>query len=136
LNIYRLKKVVDKEFCSKPFAFVLLPKDKYERSYLITANSEKEMNNWITEIVKVGLEANSRCFSLTEEESREYLNRNQKQSQDRSNMELSKTRSVSSLPQNKPKRKRQILLSNQREEVMKKPLAEKQPDIMEKKRES
>jgi hypothetical protein len=85
LNHYRVKKVTNKDFCPRPNAFVLLPKgnrqhssllnptDKYERAYLMHADSEKEMNEWIQVLLKVTADAGQQILSAAVEATKDEM---------------------------------------------------------------
>jgi hypothetical protein len=98
----------------------LISIDKYERAYLLTSDTEKEMSEWIQALLKVTMDAvqpatpSNSSFSLTNEEEKEYQERIKRLSKDKE--EVIKAR-ASTNPEEKNAarmRKRQNFLSTQR----------------------
>jgi len=73
LATYKIKKVINTEFCNKPNAFVLLPRDQQERPYLVYADTEREMIEWMQAIQNaIDGKLDSRLNYATNEELEEF----------------------------------------------------------------
>jgi len=73
LATYKIKKVINTEFCNKPNAFVLLPRDQQERPYLVYADTEREMIEWMQALQNaIDGKSDSRLNYATNEELEEF----------------------------------------------------------------